>query len=269
MIFACDLDQTLIYSRNSMGSAVDSEELVPVENYDGKEHSFVTRGVAANLRHLSERMYFVPATTRTLEQYRRVHGISEGLRPRYAVVSNGGKVLKDGVPDADWESRVRIALQDRCAPGDEVAERFNGLATGGLVLRGNYCDDLFHAFIVDRERLAEGFMAELETVMRGFGWNVSLQGRKLYLVPDPVSKGSAVRYVKELAGASFVFAAGDSLLDESMLAVAEEAMAPCHGELYRKYGKHEHIRFTASSGIRASEEIMNKLLNRMEVSSAI
>ncbi|RKP48833.1 hydrolase [Cohnella endophytica] len=268
MIFACDLDRTLIYSRNSMGT-IDPAALVPVEIYDGKEHSFVTRDVYASLRMLGERMLFVPATTRTHEQYRRVHGISEGLSPRYAIVSNGGKVLKDGMPDADWEREVRTALRDGCAPGDEVSERFIGLANEGLALRASYCDELFYAYVLDMERLEEGFMTELETMLQGLGWSSSLQGRKLYLVPDPVSKGAAVRYVKELAGSSIVFAAGDSLLDECMLAVADQAMAPCHGELYRKYGSHGHIRFTESSGIRASEEIINALLKRMEVSAAI
>lgn len=97
----------------------------------------------------------------------------------------------------------------------------------------------------------------------------SLQGRKIYLVPDHVSKGSAVRYVKELSGSSFVFAAGDSLLDESMLELADEAMAPNHGELYRKYGVHKHIGFTENSGIRASDEILARLTNRMEVRKAL
>jgi trehalose-6-phosphatase len=112
-------------------------------------------------------------------------------------------------------------------------------------------------------------MLELEAVLQGHGWNCSLQGRKIYLVPDHVTKGAAVRYVKELSGAQSVFAAGDSLLDESMLLVADEAMAPNHGELYRKYGSHDRIRFTERSGIRASEDILDALMNQMEVRNAL
>jgi hypothetical protein len=54
-----------------------------------------------------------------------------------------------------------------------------------------------------------------------------------------------------------------------MLTIADEAMAPNHGELFRKYGKHDRIRFTERSGIRASEEILESLSNRMEVRNAL
>ncbi|EMF46042.1 hypothetical protein B481_2619 [Planococcus halocryophilus Or1] len=45
VLFASDLDQTLIYSRNSMGMDVTEEELVEVERYEGKPLSFMTKKV--------------------------------------------------------------------------------------------------------------------------------------------------------------------------------------------------------------------------------
>jgi len=256
MIFACDLDQTLIYSRRSMGP-IDETELLPVEKYDGDDLSFMTRNAHLRLRELSGEIDFVPTTTRIVEQYERIHGLSDGIRIRYAIVSNGGRVLIDGRTDPEWDGMIREAVRSGAAPGTEAKELFDRLSDPNWVLKERYCDELFYAFVVKREVIPDGWMDRLATELAGLGWNCSLQGRKIYLVPDPVSKGAAVRYVKGLAGASSVFAAGDSLLDESMLKVADEAMAPGHGELFRKYGGEDGpIRFSDRSGIRASEDIL-------------
>ncbi|WP_256761683.1 HAD family hydrolase [Cohnella sp. WQ 127256] len=268
MIFACDLDQTLIYSRKSMG-IIDADELVPVETYENDYLSFMTRTAYHNLQQLSQQIHFVPATTRIYEQFQRIFGLNEGIRSRYAVISNGGRVLIEGKPDLDWENRVRETVRKECAPHDEIKLMFERLVHADCVIKDRYCDDLFYSIIVERDLLPPGLMVELEKLLRGYGWNCSLQGRKIYLVPDHVNKGAAVQYVKELSNSRSIFAAGDSLLDESMLVIANEAMAPKHGELYRKYGSHDHIRFTEHSGIRASEEIIDVLMKRMEVRDVI
>ncbi|QTH41168.1 hydrolase [Cohnella sp. LGH] len=258
MIFACDLDQTLIYSRRSMGP-VEESELVPVEKYEGEDLSYMTRTAYMRLRELSREIDFVPTTTRIYEQYARIHGLADGISIRYAIVSNGGRVLIDGRTDEQWDGLIREAVRAGAASGDEAMALFRRLADASWVLKERYCDELFHAVVVERDRIPHGWMDELASELSGMGWNCSLQGRKVYLVPDPVSKGAAVRYVKELTGASFVFAAGDSLLDESMLRVADEAMAPGHGELFRSYGSGNDgaIRFSRRSGIMAAEEILN------------
>lgn len=269
MIFACDLDQTLIYSRNSMG-LIHADELVPVETYKGDYLSFMTRTAYHKLQQLSKHVHFVPATTRIYEQYERVFGLREGVQSRYAIVSNGGRVLVDGKSDMSWENQVRHNTRKECASADEIKLVFDRLiAVDGLLLKESYCDDLFYSIIINRELLPLGVMEELEEHLQVLGWNCSLQGRKIYLIPRTLSKGLAVQYVKELIGDGTVFAAGDSLLDESMLIIADEAMAPNHGELFRKYGSHDHIRFTERSGIRACDEILDAVMNRMEVRNAL
>jgi hydroxymethylpyrimidine pyrophosphatase-like HAD family hydrolase len=267
LIFACDLDQTLIYSRNSMG-LIDADELVPVEIYKEENHSFMTRTAFHKLQVISQQVHFVPTTTRTYEQFERIFGLRESIRSHYAIVSNGGKVLVDGQLDLHWDNHVRQAMLRGCAPSAEVKQIFDRLADGGCVLRENYCDELFYSIVVNRDLLPQGMMTELAALLQTLGWNCSLQDRKIYLVPNAVSKGLAAQYVKELAGAGSLFAAGDSLLDESMLVIADKAIAPNHGELYRKYGAHSQIQFTKHSGIRACEEILDVLLEQMEVRNA-
>jgi len=269
MIFASDLDQTLIFSRNSMGE-IGEEELVPVERDNGEIRSFMTREAYRLLRELDGRVLFVPTTTRIFRQYDRVFGLAEAVGYRYAIVSNGGRVLVDGVADAEWDERVRGDVRRESASSEEVKALFDGLARSEWILKESYCDDLFYSIIVRRDEIPDGWMGELAGSLDGLGWNASLQGRKIYLVPNSVSKGSAVRYVAELAGDKEICAAGDSLLDESMLLGAGLAMAPAHGELFRKYGgSHDRIRFAGRSGIRAAEDILEAVTNRLQTRSAL
>ncbi|THF84536.1 HAD family hydrolase [Cohnella fermenti] len=262
MIFASDLDLTLIYSERSMGS-VPPEELVPVELYEGRYISYMTKTAMDRLEEVAGMAAFVPVTTRTPEQYNRIFAILERYRPVYAIVSNGGTVLQNGQPDLEWREEVQRALQHGCASHEEILARFGRISNEDWVRSSRLCDGLFFSIVVERDRLPvdaiEAFRGELSSL----GWTYSLQGRKIYLVPNAITKGAALAYVKERLASAFVIGAGDSLLDESLLLASDAAFAPVHGELGVRYSEHPHIRFTGSTGIRASEEILNAAVERI------
>ncbi|MDR2137476.1 MAG: hypothetical protein LBO68_04225, partial [Synergistaceae bacterium] len=67
MIFASDLDNTLIHSYKR---ALPSD--ICVERKDGRALSFMTPRGRRMLQKARERCCFVPVTTRSLEQYRRL-----------------------------------------------------------------------------------------------------------------------------------------------------------------------------------------------------
>lgn len=261
MIFASDLDQTLIYSERSKGDA-PAEELEPVELYEGRYISFMTRQAIDKLRQLAKLAQFIPVTTRTPEQYARVFGIADAFRPRYAIVSNGGTILENGQTDREWNSIVREAVKTHCAEQTEIFELFQAIAAPHWVKSSRLCDELFYSIVVERDRLPEDEIEALKKQIAPLGWSYSLQGRKIYLVPERVSKGAAIQYVKEKLQAGYVFAAGDSLLDESLLRAADFAIAPVHGELGRLKGADPHISFTKHTGALASEELLELILEQ-------
>ena len=109
VVVASDLDRTLIYSASAAGSR--DPELVCVELLDGRPQSFMTATAHAVLDRVRRAAVLVPTTTRTPSQYARVE--QPGGPAPFAVVSNGGHILVDGVPDAGW----RAAVQARIAAG--------------------------------------------------------------------------------------------------------------------------------------------------------
>lgn len=268
-LIATDLDRTLIYSAAALDTPVEDGQpprLRCVEVYDGKPLSYMTETAARLLGGLTERAVFVPATTRTREQYGRIR--LPGPPPRYAVCANGGHLLVDGHSDPDWHAGVRRGLAD-CAPLADIRARLrpsvcagrNGrtAATGDWLLKERVAEDLFAYLVVDRSRLPGGWLEELAEWAGPRGWTVSLQGRKIYAVPRALSKSAAVAEIARRTGAAPTYAAGDSLLDADLLLSADGGWRPGHGELRDSDWSFPHIAALSERGVAAGERIVREM----------
>lgn len=260
-LLASDLDRTLIYSANALfldAADEDAPAMVVAEVYEGKPLSFMTRAAEDLLVSVAGSAVFVPVTTRTVAQYRRIR--LPGPAPEYAVTTNGGVLLHHGQPDAGWQDKVRSLVAGGCAPLAEVSAYLARPEFSSWTLKLRTAEDLFAYAVVDRAALPGGFLLELESWCAERGWTVSLQGRKLYCVPVPVTKQDAVAEVARRVGADRIAAAGDSLLDRPMLEAADVAFRPRHGELDDAGYTDPHLRVTDARGVLAGEEILRRVL---------
>ncbi|MFD7895620.1 HAD family hydrolase [Streptomyces sp. NPDC059743] len=260
VLVASDLDRTLIYSAAALQLPMPDAEaprLLCVEVYGSKPLSFLTETAAGLLEGLARTTVFVPTTTRTREQYGRVH--LPGPAPRFAICANGGHLLVDGVSDPAWQARVADRLADECAPLAEVRAHLLAAADPAWLLKERIAEDLFAYLVVDRTLLPEGWVKELSGWAEGRGWTVSLQGRKIYAVPQPLTKSAAMREVARRTGAELTLAAGDSLLDADLLLAADRAWRPGHGELADTGWSAPHVDVLEETGVAAGEEILRRL----------
>lgn len=265
MIFASDLDQTLIYSRKSFREPAAEEEIELIETLDGKEISFMTKRAIQLLKEAAQLYEFIPVTTRTIEQYKRVSIFQNSIVPRFAITCNGGRILENGRVDEDWNRTLKDRLDSGSAPIDAVAEKFDQIASEQWVLKKRRAEDLFLYYIVERSQIPAAELAEFTGWLDQEGWTYSLQGRKLYFVPKPVSKWNALHHVSRQLNAEKVITAGDSLLDLCMLEGAHHAFCPFHGELGTiEVPLKSHIMKTEKNGIFASEEILESVLQLRE-----
>jgi predicted mannosyl-3-phosphoglycerate phosphatase (HAD superfamily) len=257
-VVACDLDRTLIYSAKALyldGPDHEGPRLVVSELHESLPLSYMTREAEDLLLELLDHAFLVPVTTRTRAQFRRVQLPST----RYAITTNGGVLLHHGEPDGDWAAQVRAAVDRSSAPLPEVLAHLSEKPAPG-VQRVRTAEDLFAYAIVERAELPEGYVARLTQWCAERGWVVSLQGRKLYCVPAPVTKEAAVEEVMDRVGASTLVAAGDSLLDRGLLEIADVALRPCHGELEAAGYVRDGLQVTDTPGVRAGEEILRRAL---------
>ncbi|WP_055489836.1 hypothetical protein [Streptomyces sp. TP-A0356] len=261
VLIASDLDRTLIYSAAALALTMPdarAPRLLCVEVHESRPLSYMTETAAALLTDLGDRAVFVPTTTRTRKQYQRIN--LPGPAPAYAICANGGHLLVDGVPDADWHAGVLARLADECAPLAEVREHLAATADPAWVRKHRVADDLFAYLVVERELLPEEWVKELGAWAESRGWTVSLQGRKIYAVPQPLTKSAAVREIARRTGAALTLAAGDSLLDADLLLAADRGWRPGHGELADTEWTAPGISALPERGVMAGERILREFL---------
>ncbi|MFF0788209.1 HAD family hydrolase [Streptomyces spiralis] len=261
VVVASDLDRTLIYSSAALALTMPdarAPRLLCVEVHESRPLSYMTETAAQLLTDLGDTAVFVPTTTRTRKQYLRIN--LPGPAPAYAICANGGHLLVDGVSDADWHRRVTERLAGECAPLAEVREHLLRSADPVWVRKHRVAEDLFAYLVVERELLPEDWVKELGAWAENLGWTVSLQGRKIYAVPKPLSKSAAVREVARRTGTDLVLGAGDSLLDADLLLAVDRGWRPGHGELADTGWTAPGISALPERGVLAGERIVREFL---------
>ncbi|GLP72937.1 hypothetical protein TUM20983_00470 [Mycobacterium antarcticum] len=261
-LIATDLDRTMIFSVNAIGDAVTDDRLLCVEQYDGAPLSYMTRAGAAALSDLSARAFVVPTTTRTVAQFNRIE--LPGAPWPYAITSNGGNILVDGVPDPGWGCSVADAMREGGASLLEVTTELGGRISSTWVDKLRVADDLFCYLVIRPDALPGHFLPAWGRWCADRSWTVSRQGRKIYVMPKAVCKSHAVAEVRSRLVSDGavdpdvrVVAAGDGGLDAEMLVAADAGIRPRHGELEDMRWGHPTVRVTASAGILAGEEILS------------
>lgn len=251
-LVASDLDRTLIYSANALRLGAPVTDPVCVEWYQDREQSFLTARALDGLVRLSERVAFVPVTTRTVRQYQRIG--FPGVHLRYAVTSNGGVLLVDGEPCGDWAATVAGRLAE-VTGYDEAGWLLAPLLERPWIREVRDADRYFR-YLLLHDDVPVDWLGEVAAAADAIGWVSSHQGRKLYLIPRTLTKQDAVAEVVARVGADLVLAAGDSLLDRGLLEFADRAIRPAHGELADQGWQPAGVEVTRGTGGAAGEEIV-------------
>jgi hypothetical protein len=256
-VIATDLDGTLLYSVRAMaagGVRPRPADLVAVDGDAGRTYAYMTVGAARGWAQLARTGAIVPATTRTVPQYLRL-GLP-GRPPPVAVVCNGARLLVMGEADPAWERSMRRRMVGSAA-FDLVWREANRLYERHPFAAMRAIDDLY-LYLTVRER--SGWLTDVAAQSAAWaaqvGWRASLQGRKLYLLPEVLDKAVAVTHVAERLSADRLVAGGDSLLDAGMLRAADAAIRPAHGELHATGFALPGCRVTRDCGAAAGDEII-------------
>ncbi|MGV8984147.1 HAD hydrolase family protein [Clostridium sp.] len=275
MIFASDLDSTLIYSSRHC-KLINEEELFPVDFYNNNNCSFITKPIQNKLEHINESMLFIPVTTRSPEQYSRMKYFYDVIKPKYAIVANGGIILKNGTELRAW-SDITSAKINKVISTSTMIKLCSFFLESEFVKSYKTCEDLFIYSILDEDKLASNFLngeiaLDYFEILRGFctkhNYNLSKQGKKVYIVPNCINKYDPINYIMKLENIDMYISAGDSLLDYPMIQHSNYGIVPYHGELLKtlpvkKLGGSVYV--TKTSGILAGEEILDIVHEKIHI----
>ena len=218
---ACDLDNTLFYSYKHR-----QENDVCLEWLDGKEQSFTPPVVYERLRTLTGNPGFIPVTTRSLAQLSRVRW--PGPTPYLALAANGGILLRNGIVDAEY---VKASRQSAAAAMPGLSSLLAEWEGTGSFQTLRMVDELYifaHAPDKSEGELA-AYAATCSSLPAASAASLTVQasGHKIYAFPPGISKGEGLDRLSQLEGVAVEWlAAGDSMIDLSMLSMADRALVP-------------------------------------------
>lgn len=268
-VIGTDLDRTMVYSQNSMQveeKLKDDLLFKVVEMYEKRPLSFMTSPAYLNLELINSLACLVPVTTRTEKQFKRIkipgttkHDF-ESSHKQYAVTTNGAKILVNGKSDPEWDEKISEGYKGDVATFEEAHHYLKQFKKASWVKDYRSADDFFLYLVVDRAETPEHVLKEISAVMAEFNWTTSLQGRKIYFVPEFINKGKAFAEIINRVGGDYSIGCGDSLLDVSLMETADISIRPRHGELEDLGYTAENNISTKHSGIFAGEEITARIL---------
>ena len=234
MIFFTDLDNTIIYSyKHDIGP-----DKIDVELYQDRNISFVTRKTHEMFAELQKKIMVIPISTRTVEQYERINLKAGSFE--YALVCNGGVLLKDGERVDAWYRESLKAIEESKNALERALEILGKDSRRTFELR--FIEKLFVFTKCDEP---EQVVADLRQQLKDEPVDVFNNGTKVYVVPDELSKGRAVeRFLKWIYGSEdglignaaetsddgemtgMTIAAGDSEFDVTMLEAVDIGLVP-------------------------------------------
>ena len=244
LLFACDLDNTLIHSYKHRHG-----DDICIEHYNGREQSFISSHAVELLKEINKKVVFIPVTTRFIEQYTRIKWL-EGTNPIHAVVSNGANLIIKNSIDIDWQleyynkyiQSYRDELQYQC----EILSNDKNFDICRIV------DDSFLFLKCSDEINVEEISRELQ-----YNTNLTVQyfGRKIYLFPQKLNKGEALRQLIKKFSPTCIFCAGDSPIDVPMLDIAD--ISYVKSPLISKLNHSRYIEFNSA------EDILKNIINQI------
>ena len=265
MIFASDIDRTLIFSYRFVTDETQKKSLLCMETVDNKEISYMKKDAFDKLLEISQLVHVIPVTMRSLKEYNRLI-FSEELE--YAIVCNGGVILRNGSPLKEWEREISKIKPRNYKNLMLVLQDYDKFFKKPMRL----VDDIyfFASIKEDFSEQKEEIKTYIEKVLKDkfYDWNVVLNSNKIYVCPKNISKDKALSFLKkyiekEEFKKSYLIVAGDGPVDLPMLQLGNQRIIPDNSAILKEdLSKLPYLRVKPS--FEGTENLLN-IVERMSL----
>ncbi len=259
MVFATDLDRTMIYSRSFVTK--DNMEYLAMFP-DGQVSNFMTKKAYELLNELKKRMFVVPCTTRSLEQFTRLIQFRDC---EYAICDNGATILHNGKINKQWElvtnKNMEFCTRDLLKLQDKIKEQ--SFASNNI----RFVDYYFLFFKTNNALECRDWLEENIDKNKFY---YSISGKKCYVFPKFMTKDNALRYLLDTLNETDLIASGDSQLDFGMLnMVTKGAFLPLNDyhDFDFNFNLAENVTILNNMGVNGGEYILCQVKNILEKES--
>ncbi|MBD8047525.1 hypothetical protein [Clostridium faecium] len=263
MIYASDLDRTLIYSNKFFKEFEECyiDNLIVAEYKDNKPISYASMEIENLLYELNKNITFIPVTTRIQHQFKRIDLFDKKVIPKYAVMCNGGVIVKDGVLLQSWDKIIKESL-NKIPPLVIMMRYCNFLLNSSYIESYSLCEGLYLcAVLKDKNLLDNTLIQKAQSICLDSDYKLIIHGRKLYIIPLCINKYAPLKHIMDIENDYDLYSSGDSEFDFPMLLNSTVGMIPRHSSMKTELlDNHKNIYITENIGIKASEEILKKVL---------
>ncbi|MCC0782247.1 HAD hydrolase family protein [Clostridioides sp. ES-S-0108-01] len=256
MIVFSDLDRSIIYSDKFLNT---NSEYTNIEIYREKEISYISLDTINLIKQIQYYGMFIPTTTRTVEQFKRIGFNKYGIHFPWSITSNGGIILKNNEILKSWSERID-KLKSDYEPIESMIEKFRDYLNIDGITNFKVAEDTFFYIVVDFSKFNLDLIKEYINILESKNWRFYVSGRKIYFIPKEISKENAIKYLtKELEIESF-YAIGDSIMDYGMLNISNKAYVLRHGDINKNEIENSFL-LSSFSGMSGTEEILANILD--------
>jgi Sucrose-6F-phosphate phosphohydrolase len=260
VVLAADFDNTLGFLE-LFNTNIPLEELVNVDYVVRRKLNIqVTKLAMKGIEVLNRQQKFILVTTRSKQQFERIT-FSNMLS--YAIYDNGGTIKINGVEDAKWTDHIDSQVKNLKYLPEQLVE----LVTQQLVGKYERVDKFknFSIFYINPQNIDQ--TKELENNLQYEGYETSIQGNKLYHIPQCMTKVAGLEYLSERMNWDKIVAAGDSKPDISMMKskLVNDSFVSCWGEIVENIDflplQHQIFPKIENQGAITGEQIINQFIN--------
>ena len=260
MIYFSDLDRTIICSKKLIQ---ENENPICIEYIDDNEISYISQDIINKVDALNTSKIFIPTTTRSIEQFKRIDFKKFGINFKYAITSNGACILKDGEVLDSWKEHIDL-LKENSTKLDILIKDYKEKFSKDIELYINkfrIVEDNFFYIVLNKDITNIDFLNDFIEHLEKHGWVYFKNYSKVYFLPKGMTKENAITFLVENELKSPTFnALGDSNMDAGMLSMATKAYIPKHGHIASTF-KHDNLYVSNNCGLKGINEILDVILN--------
>lgn len=140
------------------------------------------------LNSINKKILFIPTTTRSVEQYKRISIFNNNIPIKYAVVANGGIILRDEQIDLQWQKIISSKMKSIISP-KELIKLCGFFLNSDYVKSYRCCDELFLYAVLKSDYLDFNHFESLNELCAKKGYSVIKNNKKVYIILNLLING--------------------------------------------------------------------------------
>lgn len=247
MIFATDLDRTIIYSSKYINQPITNLKKISI-----KDKIYIESNTYNILKEISNKVTIIPVTNRNKEEYCDLLLFNE-IYIKYLILCSGSQIFINNKEDKIYKAMLESKYEKLIYKRKQILEFIQNSKIISFIKKIEFVNK--YGLLIKFKKTKDENNIKLFFNSPIFSsWNTYYAPNRVFLFPYFINKYFAIEYIKANYINEKIIAAGDSMLDYKMIKNANLGIIPNHSDFKLN---DKNIIITKKSGILAGNEILS------------